>query len=345
MCDVVIVLCLMGRYFGMQDPVQVNIGPPRYVTKFSGSKRTKTLKSDTIQYIPIEDTLVNLLQSAPDVVAEIMNFHGSPGGTKRDMCDGSIFKSHPVFKEDKKAIQIVAYYDEIELCNPLGSKTKKHKMGCLFFSIANIHPRYRLQLKCIFVAASYLVIRRHGMNLFLKPFIESITQLSEKGLSVRLNGNTKVFKVGLLAFLADTLAAHSIGGFKESMSFAKRICRSCMATTEQIQESFVESDFELRAPEKHAMYLSEIEQDPRKSVEYGINFASALDGVPHFSVVQNIPHDIMHDLLEGVIPYHLKLMLTFFADSKLVSIATVNDRLCHFDFGYTQACDIPSQKL
>ena len=39
------------------------------------------------------------------------------------------------------------------------------------------------------------------------------------------------------------------------MSFAKRICRSCMATTEQIQENFVESDFELRAPEKHAMYL------------------------------------------------------------------------------------------
>ena len=75
-------------------------------------------------------------------------------------------------------------------------------MGCLFFSIANIHPRYRSQLKCIFVAAigSYVVIRRHGMNLFLKPYIESITQLSEKGLSVCLNGNTKVFKVGLLAF-------------------------------------------------------------------------------------------------------------------------------------------------
>ena len=64
----------------MQDPVQVNIGPPRYVTKFSESKRTKTLKSDTIQYIPVENTLANLLQSAPDVVSEIMNFHGSPGG-------------------------------------------------------------------------------------------------------------------------------------------------------------------------------------------------------------------------------------------------------------------------
>ena len=33
-----------------------------------------------------------------------------------------------------------------------------------------------------------------------------------------------------MAFLADNLAAHEIGGFKESFSFARRFCRSCMAT-------------------------------------------------------------------------------------------------------------------
>ena len=77
------------------------------------------------------------------------------------------------------------------------------------------------------------VIRRHGVNLFLKPFIDSMVVLSEKGLTVCLNGETHVFKVGVLAVLADTLAAHSIGGFKENIFFAKRISRSCMASTEQ----------------------------------------------------------------------------------------------------------------
>ncbi len=156
-----------------------SIGPPRYVTKFSGNKRTKAL--NTFQYIPIENTLLSLLKSAPDVVS---------GETMRDMCDGSVFKEHPVFKGDN----IIAYYDEIELCNPLGSSTKKHKLGCLFFSIGNVHPRFRSQLNCIFVAAigSNMVIWRHGLSLFLKPFVESISALSEKGLTVCLNDTTQL---------------------------------------------------------------------------------------------------------------------------------------------------------
>ncbi len=285
-----------------------------------------------------------MLKSAPDVVSEIEQFHGSNEETMRDMCDGSVFKEHPVFKGDNKAIQIIAYYDEIELCNPLGSSTKKHKLGCLFFSIGNVHPRFRSQLKCIFVAAigSNMVIRRHGLSLFLKPFVESISALSEKGLTVCLNDTTRVYKVGLLAVLADTLAAHALGGFKESMSFARRICRSCMATTEQIQEDFKESDYELRTPVKHSAQLKEMETDSTKSVEYGINCASALDQIPHFSVVKSLPHDIMHDLLEGIVPYEMKLLLTYLSVSKLVSIATLNDRLSRFDFGYTETSDIPS---
>ena len=35
--------------------------------------------------------------------------------------------------------------------------------------------------------------------------------------------------------LADTLAAHALGGFKVGVGFALRKCRICMATHEQIQ--------------------------------------------------------------------------------------------------------------
>lgn len=44
-----------------------------------------------------------------------------------------VFKTHAIFKTDKHAIQLIAYFDEVELCNPLGSNTKKHKLGCIFF--------------------------------------------------------------------------------------------------------------------------------------------------------------------------------------------------------------------
>lgn len=72
----------------------------------------------------------------PDIVHEIDEFHGSKDDILKDMCDGSVFKNHPIFKTDNKAIQIIAYFDEVELCNPLGSSSKKHKLGCIFFPLA-----------------------------------------------------------------------------------------------------------------------------------------------------------------------------------------------------------------
>ena len=39
----------------------------------------------------------------------------------------------------------------------------------------------------------------------------------------------------VIAFLADTVAAQEIGGFKIGVSFALRKCRVCMATDKMIQ--------------------------------------------------------------------------------------------------------------
>lgn len=275
---------------------------------------------------------------------EIEHFHGSCNNVFTDMCDGSVFKTHPLFSMNKQAIQIIAYFDEVELCNPLGSSTKKHKLGCVFFTIGNLRPKFRSRLKCIFVAAvaSNVIISKHGMNLFLRPFVESMKLLSNNGLTVSINGKDRHFQVGMLTVLADTLAAHALGGFKESMSFSHRICRSCLATTEQIQSCFLESDFELRTRGLHQHHLQNL-TDSASSTQFGINRPSELDNIPTFSVAENLPHDIMHDLLEGVVPCELKLLLTQLVNAKYFTIATFNDRLRRFDFGYTERSDIPSE--
>ena len=46
-----------------------------------------------------------------------------------DVCDGKLFDEHPIFGEYAQALQIIAYYDEVELANPLGSKAKHNKIG------------------------------------------------------------------------------------------------------------------------------------------------------------------------------------------------------------------------
>lgn len=46
-----------------------------------------------------------------------------------DYCDALQYQEHPLFMEDPCALQIRFYYDDIEICNALGSKTKTHKLG------------------------------------------------------------------------------------------------------------------------------------------------------------------------------------------------------------------------
>lgn len=74
-------------------------------------------------------------------------------------------------------------------------------------------------------------INTHGIDLTLKPFAEDVKDLSANGLTI---SDHLQLPVALVAFLADNLAAHTLG-FKESMSFTKRICRTCMSMTEKVQ--------------------------------------------------------------------------------------------------------------
>lgn len=41
-----------------------------------------------------------------------------------DYCDGEQYKNHPLFTTDPCALQVALYYDDLEVCNPLGLKTK-----------------------------------------------------------------------------------------------------------------------------------------------------------------------------------------------------------------------------
>ena len=60
-----------------------------------------------------------------------------------------MFKSHPLFSTEKTVLQIIGYYDEVEVVNPIGSYVSKHKLGCLFFTLRNIQPKHRSTLKAI----------------------------------------------------------------------------------------------------------------------------------------------------------------------------------------------------
>ena len=50
-------------------------------------------------------------------------------GLLSDYCDGSAYGTHPLFSQTFPSLEIMLYYDDVEVCNPLGSRTKTHKLG------------------------------------------------------------------------------------------------------------------------------------------------------------------------------------------------------------------------
>ena len=91
-------------------------------------KQKFRLVKETYQYIPLLKTLKALLNQ-PDVLTEIHNSHASTDESLKDFCDGMAFKEHPLFGVSELALCLHGYYDDFQVTNALGSKTKKHKLG------------------------------------------------------------------------------------------------------------------------------------------------------------------------------------------------------------------------
>ncbi len=130
-------------------------------------KRRLIEKQGTYQYVSLLSSLRTLLRD-PSVIDEIEQCPSRvcSNGILQDFCDAESFQSHPLFSSDPFALQILAFYDELELCNPLGTHVKKHKLGIVLFSLGNIRPKYRSSLRVIHlvIVATAPVIERHGLD-------------------------------------------------------------------------------------------------------------------------------------------------------------------------------------
>ena len=58
-----------------------------------------------------------------------MRGHTRTDGLLGDYCDGADFSSHSLFGTKQNSLQVMLYYDDVEVCNPLGTKVKRHKLG------------------------------------------------------------------------------------------------------------------------------------------------------------------------------------------------------------------------
>lgn len=104
--------------------------------------------------------------------------------------------------------------------------------------------------------------------------------------------------------------------------------------------------FLLRCPATHDYHCSLLTGPlaDNDSITYGINSKSILNTLDYFHVADNqLPQDVMHVLLEGVVPQALKLLLnSFIYVKKYFSLDFLNDRIQCFNYSRTERRDKPS---
>ena len=174
------------------------------------------MTSSKVGYNPFLLSVKQLLQD-PSVLEQVQQCHNRIHHDEKmeDFCDGSLFANHTLFSHDSLALQILAFYDEVEICNPLGAHIKKHKLGVVFFTVGNIHPKFRSSLRAIhlLIVPPYPVIAKHDLDEILKPFLSDLRVLSDTGVDIDIDGEVRTFHGALLCFQADNLASHALGGF------------------------------------------------------------------------------------------------------------------------------------
>ncbi len=323
------------KYFkenlGYKPPTTVSLG------------RNKNHKECSFQYVSLRGSLERLLKKS-EILHQVLNPKPKKGKLLKDFRDGRYFKANVLFQNNPNALQIFLYIDEFEVVNVLGSARGLHKISGVYYILGNIYPEKRGPLRVIQLVSLCLSedVKQFGLDRILETVIRELEELEITGIVIP---EVPIpLKVGLAFVSGDNLGSHQIGGFHEGFSGRKaRICRFCLATGEEIQDKLNPYCFECRTEENYNEGLKEIYANPAKASEVGIKRNSILNRLQYFHVVSGLPADIMHDILEGVAPFEVALIIRQLIKDDLLSLDYVNGQIRTWPYGKIDSRNKPAE--
>lgn len=331
---------------GLVKPKSIFLGFRNDSRTDGESGKSKTVPvPETFQYISILSTL-GLVLGEEHVRHEIEIGHSSTNDTMHDICDGQQYKNHPLFSNNPQAIQICLYFDEFEVVNPLGSKIGIHKVGAFYINFKNLPPKWNSSLDNIHLLAlcNCLDIKKYGFDSILAPFVADLRKLeSEEGAEIVLPDNSvRVVRGTLSQVCGDNLGLNGLLGFVESFS-ANMPCRICVGRKDEFQTKFTGEEFDLRDRHTHSLHVEEVRNDAAFVANSGVKRDCILNSLQYFHVTSNVAVDIMHDILEGIAPMEVKLVLCkFIYDDHFFTLSDFNTFLSSHNYGFCDAKNKPS---
>lgn len=295
--------------------------------------------NSSFQYIPFLRSLQQILEST-EVLNRLTKSQRTQGSNTEELelqqyCsirDGVYFQKNPFLSScEELKISVTLYIDDFELCNPLGTSRKKHKLCSIYWIVNNLGPGSHSALTAIYLAVLCKSnhVKTYGYRRILEPLLSDLQTLEEQGIYVAKLGT--FVKGTVHSVIADNLAAHALAGFVESFS-GHYICRFCTAEKEEIQSTDVYSGaFSLRTREIHEAHLKTAQETGKSCC--GVKQACPLtEHLSYFHVSTGYPPDIVHDLFEGIVPFELAHCLNILISKKFLSLETLNTYILKFPF-------------
>ena len=319
--------------FGYVEPREIYLG--------MNKRRLKR----SFQYVPLLENLQRLLQHK-DILEQVYSANTHQSGYYRDFTDGLYYKNNPLINssDSQPRLSLIFYFDEFEIVNPIGSHRKIHKMAAFYYILGNISPCSRSSLH--FIQLSILCrsadLKEFGLETILKPLITDLNNLSKNGVEIPGKG---ALQGGVAFICADNLGSNFLGAFSESFSpNVMHICRTCMINKDNIQSEFRPSNFCMRNVEDYEKNIVQSQNNETSFSDFGIKYRSPLMDIPNFHVLTGLPPDAMHDVLEGMVPYELEIVLNALISKKYFTLKFLNQRILHFYYGITDTVNKPVEQ-
>lgn len=304
----------------------------------------------TFQYIPVLQSLQQLLskehifdQVIENKIAQEKTSVAS--GTSdchyfKSFQDGLFYSQGDFWSQEELRISLTLYLDDFEICNPLGTSRKKHKLCGVYWILSSLPPGSNSALNSIYLAVLCKTddIKTFGFEKVLEPFLHDLHIFEEQGVYISHIG--EFVKGTVQCVVADNLAAHGLGGFVESFS-GGFICRFCTAQKHEIQTHSVSSGaFRLRTKECHEEHVKCAGETSTHC--FGVKGPCVLtQHLSHFQVTKGYPPDIVHDIFEGVVPVELACCLSVLISNKYFSLDFLNQLILNFPYKWGDKTNKP----
>ena len=305
-----------------------------YVEPVTHKYVADNLNTATFQYVPLLESLRVLLNNDSFRSNVLRNHTSTDTEIYQDYADGSIFKNHALFTtctEEMPVLQIVAYSDEFQVVNPLGPHTKKQKVLAFYYLIGNMpsHFKARKPVMQLLALCKSKDVKEYGLEAVARLLNLELSVLENEGIVVPRYPNRVR---GALSYISgDNLNSNMLGGFQ--CSFGPNVvypCRFCITTNLQMQESLASTSFTIRTKEMYDDHCHAL-NNTTGSV-FGLKSRSSFIA-NSFHVAIGLPPDIMHDLLEGVVPYETALILSNLIGNKFFSLGDLNHIIRTWQYG------------